>query len=248
MESVFLSKSFSLYLRNFKAAVIFALLLVSVVFFSSFSNIFVSSGTIFLAYSLSLPEIGLLLSQLLGVIAFLLFYSFFVTVIVFSVRKELSAVKLSYYITEAIKKFSFKLFGFFVFFALALYLLQLIFISLSLPAWLSALVMLVLAAAFLFVPQAIVVDEQGLLHSLQENFEFISKHPKTLALVLIVGAVLLAALQIIEFQADKAFLLGNYFSLFIAMLFVQPFLEVMKTYFYIVDKFSLIREHELKTK
>lgn len=247
MENLFLSKSISLYLKNFRTSLIFALLLVSVVFFSSFPNFLVSSGTIFFSYSLSFPEIGVLATQIVGMLVFLLFYSFFVTVIVFSVRKELSHVKLSYYVAEAIRKFSFKMLAFFAFFVAVLYLLQLFFLSIGLHPVASALILLVLTAMFIFVPQAIVIEEESLLHGLQTNFDFIMKNPRSLLLVLAVGALLLAVLQFVEFGIDRAFLLGNYVSLLVVMLFIQPFLEIFKTYLYMVNKFDLIREHELKT-
>jgi len=245
MESVFLSKSFSFYLKNVKASIIFALLLVSVVFFASFSNFFVGSGTIFFSYSLTLPELSVLAVQLTGIMLFLLFYSFFVTVIVFSVRKELSTVRLSYYLTEAIRRFSFKLFAFFAFFSIAMYLLQLLFLSIGFPAWLSSIILLLLASAFIFVPQAIVVDEEALLHSFLTNFDFIRKNPKTVLFVMVIGAVLLAVLQLLEFGIDRMLLLGNYFSLFIMVFFIQPFMETLKTYLYMVQRFDLIKEHEL---
>jgi len=246
VESIFLSKSLLLYAKNFKAAIVFAILLVSVIFFASFQNMFVSSGTIFFSYYTETIDSSTILAQAIGIIAFLLFYSLFVTVIVFSVKRELSTVKLHYFLTEAVRKFSFKLFAFFLFFLAIAYLLQLFFLSIALPLWLSALILLILSIVFLFLPQAVVVDEQNVWNSIKNSLEFSVKYPLVSLFILVVGAVLVAVIQLIELGFDKDFFLGNYVSIFLVMIFVQPFLEVIKTYLYIVTKFELIKQHELK--
>lgn len=247
MSLVFLSKSVSLYLKNFRTALAFAILLVFVLFFSAFDNLFVSSGSIFLSYSFSSIDAYSLVLPLLGVLVFLLLYSLFVTVIVFSVRKELSTVRMNYYLTEALRMFAFKLFLFFVLLSVALFVLSWLVSLLSLPSIVFALLGIAVAVATMFVPQSIVVDEHSLVWSLFNNFEFISKKPKNLLLVLVLGVVLLGMLQWLEFALDRQFLLGNYVSLLLVLVFVQPFLEVLKTYLYIVEKFELIGQHELKS-
>jgi hypothetical protein len=247
MARILLSKSLSLYLKNFKASLVFAILLVFVLVFASFQNLFVSSGTIFFSYSLSEFEAASLLLPLAGFLAFMLFYSFFLTVIIFSVRKELSKVKLSYYLTEAIRKFSFKMLIFFAVFSIAMYLLQLVFLYAGVPILVSAIITFLITTIFLFVPQAIVVDEQPLVASVQNGFDFVKSNKRDVFLVIVVGAVLLALLQLVEFALDSLFLLGNYFSLIVVLVVVLPFVETLKTYLYMVDKFDLIGKQEMKS-
>ena len=96
----------------------------------------------------------------------------------------------------------------------------------------------------MFVPQAVVIDEEGLRHAVSSNFEFLMHHPKSFFTVAIIGALLLAVLQIIEFGLSHVTLLTSYFSIFLNLVFILPFVEIMKTYLYMM-RFDIIKQHEL---
>ena len=246
-----LRNCFEQYAANFKSVVVFAILLVFVIAFSSFENIFVNSGSMLLDYNVSYIS-PLILAAEAGLIAlFLLLYSFFVSIIVFDVRRNLSQVKLHIYLVEMIRRFTLRIFIFY-----ALFYLISFAVVIGISAWAGAagfpasvaiagagLLVLAASLCFLFVPQAVVIDEEGLRHALLSNFEFLASHPRSFVAAAAVGSILLALLQLLEFVIDQMALLGSFVSLFLALIFVLPFVEVLKTYLYMM-RFDIIKEHE----
>jgi len=106
--------------------------------------------------------------------------------------------------------------------------------------------LLIISLALLFVPQAIVVDEVGVLDAVRESFDFIKKYPGSFFRVVMTGTVLVALVLLIEFALDFLvldFLPGRFVSAFLLLVFVVPFLEAMKTYVYML-KFDLVRKSE----
>jgi hypothetical protein len=243
-----LSKAFQLYKKNFIASLGFAILLVSVIVFASFANVFISSGSLFAAYVVTLVPLSEFALMAASVVVFLLLYSFFLTVIVFSVRKALSTVKLHYYVTEAIRKFSFKLFRFFLALSIALYALQFILQFAGFSPYVALALMFIISLLSLFVSQAIVVDELSVRSSISNNLDFVQQHPVHVLFVLVLVTILLAVLNGVEFALDHGFLLGNYVSLIISLVFVLPFVEIVKTYLYMTEKFDLIGQQEKQSR
>ncbi len=231
-----------MYKANFKTALTFALLMVFVPVFALFQNIYASSGSIFLEYSL-LAGIPTLLAEAGLIAVFLLFYSFFLSIIIFSVRKSLSKLKLQFYLHEMIQRFTLRIFVFYLLYSLLLFLFTMAVLAMGQHILLPALVLFLVSFLLLFVPQAVVVDEEGLRHALYTNFEFLRMHPKSFAIVTVIGMVMLGALTLLEFGIAQFTLLAPYLSLLIFLVFIFPFLEIMKTYQYMM-RFDLIKEHE----
>jgi hypothetical protein len=242
-----LQNSIEQYKANFKTALVFALLLVFVPVFSSFPNIFISSGSLFMDYNvLSVPP-EMLLAEAGLTALFLLFYSFFLSIIIFSVRKGLSKLKLQLYLHEMIQKFTLRIFAFYILFCLLAFLFVSAMLLLGIHILLASLILLIAAFLLMFVPQAVVIDEEGLRHALSTNFDFLLKRPLDFFKIAFVGAVLLALLQLLEFGLAQITLLAPYISLFLALVFILPFLEIMKTYLYLM-KIDLIKHHEIARK
>lgn len=239
-----LGNAFREYLLNFKAAMVFGLLLVFVAVFSFLANSFVGSGSIFFEYNLFNFSISYIALELLAILAFLLFYSFFVTLMVFSVRRNLSTVKLPYSLPEMIQKFSLKIFAFNALLSIILFVAANALLSVGIPLLVVNFGILLIAISVIFVPQAIVVDEDELDEALISNFEFIEKNFASFITVIVVGMILLAVLQLIEFFVDEISLIGGYVSIAIALIFIVPFIEALKTYMYMF-KYDLIRQHEM---
>ena len=104
------------YQENFRVALSFGLLLVFVPvllleFFQS-QNIFFSSGSFFAEFALTSPTV--MIPEIILVVFFYVLYSLFVSLMVFGVRKNLSKVRVEYYLSEMMKKFSTKIFIFFL--------------------------------------------------------------------------------------------------------------------------------------
>ncbi len=244
-----LSEALKHYKNNFLTSIAFALLLVFVLLFAQFTNCFVSSGSIFLDYSLIKSNVVDFLLLIFSILVFLFFYSIFIALIIFAVRKDLSKLKIHYYLTEKIQKFALKLFIFFFIFFLILFLISASLINFGVPILAINAIFFLVSIAFLFLPQAIVIDEDSLPSSVSSNFEFILKHFNSFLLVLVTGAVLLAILPLVEFLFDYLFFVGRFVSLLISLIFIVPYLEVLKTILY-MHKFELVKEahKEIKPK
>ena len=241
---MFLRNSWEQYKANFKTALVFSLLLVFVPVFGFFQNTYLSSGSIFLDYGLLLLNPVALVSQVFLVALFLVFYSFFVSIIVFSVRKNLSKLKLNFYLREMLQKFTLRIFVFYSLYCLLLFLLALGMLYFGFHMLFVAFALLVVSFVLMFVPQAVVVEEEGLRHAVSTNFEFLRHHPKSFFLVFVIGALMLAVLQLVEFGLSYFSLLASYLSLFLNLVFVLPIVEIMKTYLYMM-RFDIIKQHEI---
>jgi len=240
---MFLEKVLQEYFSNFKAALGFGLLLVFVALFSFFPNTVLGSGSIFLEYNID--GFFLLLASLFFALVYLVFYSLFISVIILAVRRDLSKVRIHYYVSEMIQKFALKIFTFYTFLFLFLFVAALAFESFGVGVVFASLLSLVVTLATLFVPQSIVIDEVKIREAFRNNIEFILKNFKHFFAVLVVGSILVALVLLVEYAFDFVFLVGRFVSLLLVMVFVLPFMEVMKTYLY-MHKFDLIRSSEKK--
>ncbi|HLC92186.1 MAG TPA: hypothetical protein VJH23_00600 [archaeon] len=236
-------RSVRAYLGNFPTALAFALLLIFVFPLAWLSNAFVSSGTVLIGYGfLKAPPLESLLLLAIS-LAFLFFYSILVCVMVLSVRRDLSAIKTNYYLSEKIQKFGFKYFKFLAAFTVIAAVASSLLLDAGVPLLLVNLCLLVISAVFLFLPQTIVVDEESLGASVLSNWDFMRKNLGTVLIVMIFGIVALAALQFLEFLVDYFFMAGNFLSLLIALIVLVPLFEAVKTQIY-MERFTLIRDYE----
>lgn len=252
LVGMILGNAFREYIANFRVALAFGLLLLFVPvlmldFFQS-QNLFFSSGSFFVEYKVVSPDI--LLAELLVAVVFLVFFSFFVSLMVFGIRKDLSKVRVEYYLSEMVQKFTVKIFLFFLLYSITLFALGFFLVLVLEPgtgALLASLVLLVVSLFFLFVPQAIVVDEVGVFDAVKESLDFVSKNVHSFFTVIVVGSVLLAIILLLEFALDffvLELLPGRFVSAFLLFVFLVPFLEALKTYLYMF-KFDLVKKSEM---
>ncbi len=244
-----LRETWTEYRHNFKTGLAFLLLLVFVLPFLYLRGFFFSSGSVFADYDFAKLGVAELLISVAAVASFLFAYSVFLTLLVFAVRKRYSAVKVHYFLTEQIHKFAFKIFAYLLAVLVAAWLLGWLWLKLAWPMEWLQLVWLAATTALVFMPQAIIIDEQDLATSLQKTLHFELKHKKALAMALAAGFALMLALVAVEFVLDYYFFVGRYVALLASLLFVVPFLEVMKSILY-MRKFELVRRayspHALK--
>lgn len=231
-------------MSNITSVLGFGLLLVFVLFFLSMQGVFLAGGSLFFTYSV--PAAGYLESLIFGLLflAFLFAYSVFTIIVVFAVRSQLSRVKLHYYFSEKIRKFAVKYFIFLLIFSLASFFLAVLlgFVGLKPLAFLLS----AFAVVFLmFLPQAIVVDEESMSSSFQNAFEFSVKNKKSTFLVFLATILVVFLLSIIEFALNVLLLPGEFFSLLGVILFLVPFVEVVKTIYY-MEKIHLVKNVSLK--
>ncbi|MBN2127190.1 MAG: hypothetical protein JW703_02230 [Candidatus Diapherotrites archaeon] len=229
------------YLINFPTAMAFALLLIFVLPLNFFSEIFVSSGLIGFEYGVGHPDLLFVLFLFILIVFFLFFYALFISLMVLAVRKDLSKVKVHYYLNEKITKFSFKLFVFyfncFFFFLflgiiLTFFNVDLIYIS---------LLMVFSSLLFFYLPQALVVDELSIRSSFISGLEFFSKNILYSLKIIAFGTIAVLFITLFEFVIDY-FIggLGPFVSLLVSFVLIVPFIECWKTVLF-MQKFDLIK-------
>jgi len=239
---MFLGKTLQLYLANTKVAVVFGVLLVFVALFMQFGNVFASSGSMFYNYTFSGLGILGIAAEAIALIIFLALYAAFVSIVVFSVRSEMSHVRIHYYIQEMLEKFALRLFTFYLALIFGLAIVGFLLVSAGVSVIAVNVLLLIITLAFLFVPQAIVIDEKGLRMAFYHNFEFIAKNIPAAIMVVVVSAALLLVIPMIELFFDSYGFIGSIVSILIVLLFAVPFIETLKTQLYML-KFKMVRAH-----
>ncbi len=231
------------YSNNFVTCLGFALLLVFVLPFAWLTNSFVSSGTVLMPYSfLSQPLFNSVFLLLLGLV-FLFAYSVLVCLIVFAVRRDLSAVRVNYYIRERIQKFGYKYFVFLAAFMIIATAASSLLIGFGVPVPAINIALFLASASFLFLPQTIVVDEESLESSIARNWGFIRKNFFSFLLVMLFGVLAVFFVQAGEFLIDYYLPGGGFISLLLSLVFLVPFIEVIKTEIY-MNRFELVKHYE----
>lgn len=235
------------YAENFITVLGFALLLVFVLLFGQLSAPFISSGTVFLGYEFVKADIISFLVSLLSGILFIFFYSVLVVLVIFAIRKDLSKVKINYYLAEKVEKFAVKLFFFFAAIFIIASVVAGLLINLGAEPLLISAILFIIGVAFTFVPQSVVIDESSLWHSMLSNFEFMRKHPGSFAGVVLLSALLLLVLPLAEYAIDYVFFVGRFITLFLVLMFAVPYIEVLKTIMY-MHKYELVKHSHREIK
>ena len=230
------------YITNYRIALGFGILLVFVIFFAQFSGLYISSGSIFMEYNLMQQNFFTILPQIGAILIYLAMFSTFVTLLVFAVKNDLNVTKRIYYFTEKMQKFGARVFVFYAIMIAALSLLGALLIAGGASTVVTALILLVVSLPFIFVVQALIVEECSLRNAILYNFEFISENIDTAVYVIVISAALLAGLQIAEFYFDSFALSGKFVSLLIMLVLIVPLIEILKTVAYIVQKFTILNK------
>lgn len=236
-------QSFASYLENITTALGFALLLVFVFPLSWISSTMVGSGTVLLDYGFMRQHPLVLLGLFALVMAFLFFYSLLVSLMVFAVRNDLSHVKMHLYLKEKVDKFAVKYFVLLAAFTVLTAVMAALLVDFGIPIAAVNFLLLVFSASLLFLPQSIVVDEESLLSSVLTNWDYIARNPAHFLIIMAFGSVSLLLLQVMEFFIDYFIGGGGFFSLLVALVFLVPFIEALKTYIY-MNRFGIMQSYD----
>ena len=245
MNTKLLSNSFKLYQENFKVALLFSVLIIFASILSYFFNMTFTSAAVFWNYSLAYEPI-LLLGEVIALLLFLFAYSFLLCLLVLLVQRELGYFDFEFTFYNLLDKFVKKVFWFFVIYTLLMALIGYLVISFSLNISIATLLKFLISLAFLFVPQSLIVDKRNYSQAIEDSIKFIAINPSLTLLVLIVGSFIVAVLLLIEFLIDlitPGIFAGRVISFLILSFFLVPFLEILKTYVYML-KFNLIHGPE----
>ncbi len=235
-----LAHAFYEYFDNFRVALSFALLLAFLFPATQTPGVFVGSGSIFAEYSLLKPDIVSALLPLALILLFLFFYSIFVTLMVFAVKRDVAGIKAKYHLQEKIQKYAVKLFAAYAVFSLASIALYSI-LTAFVPVSILVLLLGIASLPLFFLPQAVVVEDLTVMNGIKASIAFIGKCPKAFLSAFILGSILVLAVPAIEYAIDSYFaLMGSFISLILMTVFVIPFLETYKTELY-MQKFDLLK-------
>jgi len=229
-----LLRTIELYRRNIKIVLLYSVLLAFGFLFSIFENVRISSGNIFLKPAGKLE----IIVEVILFLLFLLFYSAVSAILIFAIRKELSKVRVEYYMREVLQKFVLKIFGFYLFFSILFLGLSI----LSIEYWFLEIVAFIIALLLLFTPQAIIIDELNVENAISKSIEFIFSYPKRFLASFFMGIVLLLLGIIVEILFDPLFYSGKVFCALFITIIGMPLFEIAKSYFYML-KFKLVEAY-----
>lgn len=239
MIGLILSKSIEEYMDNLKVMLSYGVLFIFVILFLFFDQFFLSSGTVHLIYHESIITI---LGLLLGLV-FLYFFSFFVSLTVYSTKRDVQKVSFDVYWDFLLKKVSINIFLFYVFLSVIIYALLLIGIYFNI-IFLSALIALLISVLLMFVPQSMVLDEEFFLGAFKESIVFWKNNFVTSCSIILLGSILLFFIILLEFVLELFLLPGTIVSFFFVLVFLTPFVEQLKSYAFILRS-DLIKQSEV---
>jgi len=239
MFDIVIKRSFEEFKENSKVSLSFAVLFIFVAFFLFFEQFFISSGSVFLSIDTSiLGIIGIIVG-----LVFLYAFSFFVSLAVYSIQRDIHRLSLDDYWNVLLKDASLKIFFFYLFFSVICYfgLIVGLYFGLILPI---VVLLLIISSLLMYVPQSIVFEEKSIYDAMIESVSFWRSNFVLSILILLTSSVLLFVIILFEFIIDILGFPGAIVSFALLMICLVPFNEQMKSYAYIL-KCELIRAPEV---
>jgi len=237
--------SYRLYKENFKVALLFSVLIIFAAFLSYFFNMTFSSAAVFWNYSL-LSEPLLIIGEIITLLLFLFTYSFLLCLLVLLVERELGYSRFEFTFYNLMDHFVKRVFWFFILYTLLLAVIGYTVVLFSVDISIATLLIFLISLAVLFVPQALITEKRGYSQALEDSIKFTAQNPQLTLLVLVVGSFIVAILLFLEYLIDiltPGIFAGRVFSFLILSFFLVPFIEILKTYAYML-KFNLIQGPE----
>jgi len=239
MIRLILSKSIEEYRNNLKVMFSYGVLFIFIILFLFFKQFFFVSGTVHLIYNESILTI---FSLLLGLI-FLYFLSFFVSLTVYSTKRDVQKVSFDIYWNILLKKASVQIFVFYFFLSLIIYILLLLGLYFNMVL-LMALIALILSSLLMYAPQSIVLDEASIISSISESISFWRNNFVIGLTIIFIGTVFIFLIILIEFLFEFFLLPGTIISFFFVLIFLVPFIEQLKSYSFML-RANLIKQSEV---
>ncbi len=241
MFDIVLKRTFEEFSENFRVALSFGVLFVFVAFFVFFEQFFSSAGTIFLFFDISL----LTLVGLIVVLVFLYAFSFFISLAVYSIQRDIHRLSLDDYWNVLLKNVSLKIFFFYLGLSILFFILSILGLTFS-QVLFSMIIMFAISTVLMYVPQSIIFDEAPIGTAIRESVSFWKSNFSVSFGILLVSTIALVIIMVIEFIIEILGFPGSIVSFVLVMIFLVPFVEQMKSYTYIL-KNNLIRAPEVSS-
>lgn len=239
MLKLIFSQAIKEYQNNIKVMISFGILFIFLLLFIYFEQFLLVSGTVIFSYNFSLFSI-------LGFIFALIFlyvFSFFISLTIYSVKRDVQKVAFDDYWNDLLRKVSVKIFIFYVIISIITFILfeiGFIFSNLFFPS----LIALIIFALLMYVPQSIVLDENSISESVFESIYFWILNPKISLAIIIFSSVMIFIFSLIELIFDLFLFPGIIISFILTFIFLVPFVEQAKSYAFVL-KYDLIKQPEV---
>ncbi|MFA5931240.1 MAG: hypothetical protein WC821_02930 [archaeon] len=240
MIDVVLKRAIEEYISNFKVMLSFGALFLFLPLFLMFSQFFLNSGTVYLSLNadLVLGAIGLVLALI-----FLYIFSFFVSLTVYAVHRDVQTLNLDTYWNTLFKDAALKVFFLYLVCAIVFYLVSALGFMTGL-VYLALILNLIIALVVMYAPQSIVLDESTIGEAIGKSVEFWFESPLISIAIFMIASVLLFVILFIELLLDLVGLPGVIVSFFLVLVFLVPFIEQTKSYAYLL-KVALLKSNEV---
>jgi len=239
MLDVVLKRAIEEYVSNFKVMLSFGVLFLFLPLFLLFQQFFLGSGTVFLSFNTSLlGVIGLIIA-----LVFLYIFSFFVSLTVYSVHRDVQTINFDTYWNALFKDAALKIFFLYLVFAILFYAIS----SLGLIfgfVFVALVINLILSLVIMFAPQSIVLNGSSIGEGIQRSIEFWFESPLVALAIFVLASILLFVIILIELALDLAGLPGVIASFLLILVFLVPFIEQTKSYAYLL-RVDLLKSSEV---
>lgn len=238
LKLIFL-KAIEEYKNNLKVMLSFGILFLFLILFVYFEQFFLSTGTVLFNYDFNIFSIIAFLFSL----AFLYAFSFFVSLTVYSVKRDVQKTVFDKYWNDLLKKASIKIFLFYVALALISFIvfeLGFIFSNLLIPM----IFVFVIFSLLMYVPQSIVLDEKSIFESIIESIKFWILNFKISIAIVLFASLVVFILSFIEWGLEFFAIPGFIITFILTFIFLVPFMEQTKSYAFVL-KFNLIKQPEV---
>ncbi|MEI7960989.1 MAG: hypothetical protein WCI04_01515 [archaeon] len=239
MIGVVFKRAIEEYFSNIRVMLSYGILFLFVVFFVFFQQFFFNSGSVFLSFNV------LNIFDVLGIVLVLIFlyvFSFFISLTVYSVHRDVQNVSLDTYWNALFKDAALKIFFLYLILAVVFYAISAIGFLYGVPFY-ALLINLIIGLVVMFAPQSIVLDGAGIKEGIGKSFEFWSSNFVTGIGIFAIATVLLFITLLIELGIDLIGLPGVIASFFIVLVVLVPFIEQAKSYAYLM-KSDLLKSNE----
>ncbi len=234
--------SFKKYIENYKLAFSFSILFIFLLFIiDPLINIF--GGTLNLSYNVVNAHFVNLILILVTTFVLMFIYSLIQSVLIYKIGKEYSISEIVPF--KKVQKLFYKLLRFNFAFFLLIFLLSSIFYDLNiLNNVIVQIIFLIISVALWFVPQILILENETISKSILLSIKYFKRnwfHFITLFLTAFILILITSLLDVLIPGVGGIVVSTGFF-----VIFVIPYIEILKTEIYL-NKYNLLKpRHQLK--
>ncbi|MFH0971094.1 MAG: hypothetical protein V1835_00855 [Candidatus Micrarchaeota archaeon] len=237
-----INHTFEAYKKNFKLLTFFAFPFAIVFGLSLLLQNFVSLSGIFLRYGSIQTDLTAWDAFIIVAVFLLslLFFSFAIVAINLVIKSQRTLKRLTFYEHEKIEANVARMFTIFLAVFVLILVINMLLYDLQLTPSLGLFLSLVISLAVLFVPQALVIDDLGMVASIYMSISVLFRRFPYLLAYLVIASVLITANTQLFLEIGGSAAIWRYVAVLVNALIILPFLEVLKTQIYL-SKYTVLK-------